>query len=83
MSYRALAVSIALALVWTGVALWAVRPPAPAPVRYYEIHAGADNYRIQADEVRQDGFCSVFIRAEQRIAAVCGYHTWSETVEVQ
>ena len=83
MSYRALAVSIALALVWTGIALWATRPTSPAPSRYYEIHAGSDDYRVQATEVRQDGFCSVFIRDGHRIAAVCGYHTWSEAVEVQ
>ena len=83
MSYRAFGISIALAVVWTVAFLYAIRPAPYAPLNYYEAHTSSDSYRIQAHEVRQDGFCSVFIRDEQRIAAVCGAHVWSEAVEVE
>jgi len=81
MSYKALYVSIALALVWTGVALWALRPASPTPLRFYVVNAGAGSYQIQAHETRYRDACTVFIRDGQEIACVCGTHTWSEAVE--
>jgi hypothetical protein len=86
-SYKALFVSVALALAWTGAALWVLRPvttvPAPvsAPMRFFVINAGLDSYRIQAHETRQRDACTIFVRAGQEIAGVCGTHTWSEAVE--
>lgn len=84
MSWRSLWVSVALALVWTSAALWAVHESAPVPApRYFIATQDSNEYRVIADEARVEGFCTVFIRDGVRIAAVCGQHTWSEAVESQ
>ena len=83
MSARALAVSIAMATVWTVVALLVVRhaPPSPTPLRTFVVSTPEGEYQIKADEAREEGFCSVFIRGGERIASVCGQHTWSQAEE--
>jgi len=82
MSVRALVASIAMALVWTGAACWAMRPATPK-LRYFVADQGQDTFRVQADEARVEGFCTVFVRDGLRIAAVCGQHTWSEAREAE
>lgn len=82
MSYKALLVSIALAVAWTAAIILAMRPSS-APLRHFVAQQGSDQYRVQAHEARTEGFCTVFIRDGVRISGVCGYHTWSEAVEVE
>lgn len=77
-----LTLTTAAVVVAAFVAGWPAPAP-PAPLRYYTADTGRDTYRVQADETRTEGLCTVFYRGGQRIAGVCGYHVWSEAVEVE
>lgn len=80
MTWKALWVSIGLALAWTAAALSAVSYvglPAGAKLRSFVAEAGHDRYSIEAHEARVEGFCTVFVRDGERIAAVCGTHNWT------
>jgi hypothetical protein len=82
-SYRALFLSVGLALVWTIALVWVLLPRESARLRLYVADTGRESYRVEAHEARVEGFCTVFVRDGQRVAAVCGTHTWSETTEVR
>jgi hypothetical protein len=82
-SWRALWVSVVLAFVWTTAALFATRGHVPSGTRIFLADMGDSTYRVVADEARVEGFCTVFYRSGERIAAVCGQHTWSQTQEAQ
>lgn len=84
MSWRALLFSILMATVWTCAALFTLRSPAPAPRTFAVFNErGVEPLTVTADEVRIEGFCTVFLRGGQRIAATCGQHWWSEYAEIE
>lgn len=86
MSWKALWVSVVLGVVWTVAALYAARSvetPRPPALRLFVVYQGPEGYRVEAEEFRIEGFCSVFYRGGVRFATVCGQHTVSEAVEVE
>ncbi len=79
-------VSVVLGIVWTVAGLYAARAaetPRPPALRLFVAFQGAESYRVEAEEFRIEGFCSVFYKGGRRFATVCGQHTVSEAVEVQ
>jgi len=84
MSWKAFGLTVvALAGLWSAVFFYISRPVSAPPRRLFVAYQGAEQYRVEADEFRIEGFCSVFYRGGVRFATVCGQHTVSEAVEVE
>lgn len=87
MSWRAFVLSAAVIVgLWTAGTVYVMQgtKPAPAPpLRLFVVYQGPEGYRVEAEEFRVEGFCSVFYKGGVRFATVCGQHTVSEAVEVQ
>jgi len=84
MNWRAFLLSAAVIVgLWTAGVLYVMRDAKPAPLRLFVAYQGAESYRVEANEFRIEGFCSVFYRGGVRFATVCGQHTVSEAVEVE
>lgn len=77
MTWKEFALSTAGIVVMTGALIFYLASGA-TPVRYFIAYQGEDEFRVEADEAKIEGFCTVFIKDEVRIAAICGQHTWSE-----
>ena len=82
MSWKAFALS-ATGIVALVSALLLYVTSGRTSARHFVAYQGEDVYKVQADEARVEGFCTVFVRDNLRIAAVCGQHTWSEAVETE
>ena len=85
--WRALGLSIALAFVWTGTALYAVQPdtPATAPVpvvhTYNILFFDGETTSLKGTEIRTAGFC-VEVMLEDRVdTIVCQVRYITEALE--
>ena len=84
MSWKAFGLTVvAIAGLWSAVFFYISRPASAPPLRIFVAYQGAESYRVEANEFRIEGFCSVFYRGGVRFATVCGQHTVSEAVEVE
>jgi len=86
MTWRELLLSVVSAVVGISMMGYLMRtaPSAtPVPTRHFVAYMNETEYSVDADEMRVEGFCTVFLRGGVRFAAVCGQHTVSEAVEVR